>query len=69
VSFPRPHSPLAKIACAAPGEMYNLYLRDGKQVGLMHVTFSKDFKTFTISAKGADAQGKPFELLGFYEKQ
>ena len=52
-----------------PSTMYNVYLRDGKQVFLMHVIFSKDFKTFTITAKGTDAQGKPFEYLGLYEKQ
>ena len=52
-----------------PGTMYNVYLQDGKQVFLMHVVFGKDFKTFAISAKGADAQGKPFEYLGLYEKQ
>jgi len=52
-----------------PSTMYNIYLQDGKQVFLMHVVFSKDFKTFTISAKGTDTQGKPFEYLGLYEKQ
>ena len=52
-----------------PNTIYNVYLQNGKQVFLMHVTFSKDFKTFTMTSKGTDAQGKPFEILGFYEKQ
>jgi hypothetical protein len=52
-----------------PNTIYNVYLLDGKQVFLMHVKFSKDFKTFTNTSKGTDVQGKPFENLGFYEKQ
>ncbi len=52
-----------------PNTIYNVYLQNGKQVYVMHVSFSKDFKTFTMTAKGMNAQGKPFEILGFYEKQ
>jgi len=35
----------------------------------MQMNISKDGKTLTGTAKGADAQGKPFEYLVFYEKQ
>ena len=48
---------------------YNTYLQNGKQVGLMHVSISKDGKTFTTSWKGTDAQGKPYEYFVLYEKQ
>ena len=37
--------------------------------GSWHITFSKDFKTFTMTGKQRDAQGKPVEFLGFFEKQ
>jgi len=49
--------------------MYNVYVQDGKQVFLMPVSFSKDFRTFTISGKGMDAQGNPYEFRALYEKQ
>ena len=49
--------------------MYNVYVQDGKQVFLMPVSFSKDFRTFTISGKGMDAEGKPYEFRALYEKQ
>jgi hypothetical protein len=48
--------------------IYNVYLQDGKQVGLFRVTFGKDFKTFTMSGTTRDAQGKPVEYLALYEK-
>jgi hypothetical protein len=49
--------------------MYNVYVQDGKQTLLMPVTYSKDFRTYTISWTGEDAQGKPSEFHVFYEKQ
>jgi hypothetical protein len=49
--------------------MYNVYIQDGKQVLLTPVKFSRDFKNYTISWTGEDAQGKPSEFLVFYEKQ
>jgi hypothetical protein len=49
--------------------IYNVYLLNGKQVGLAHVAFGKNFKTFTMTGKSADAQGKPFDYLAFFEKQ
>jgi hypothetical protein len=52
-----------------PNTMYNIYLRNGKQVSLMHVTFSRDFKTLTIDGKSTDAQGKPVEYVGVYDRQ
>jgi hypothetical protein len=49
--------------------IYNVSLQNGKQVQLFRITYSKDFKTFTINARGTDAQGKPWEYLAFYERQ
>ena len=52
-----------------PHTLYSIYLLDGKQVFLLHVTYSKDFKTFTLTGKGTDAQGKPVDYMSFSEKQ
>jgi len=49
--------------------IYNMSLRDGKQVSLFKITFSKDFKTYTVNAKGMDAEGNPWEYLAVYDKQ
>jgi len=49
--------------------LYNIYLLQGRQVGLFHVSFDKDFKTFTMEGKTTDAQGKPFEYVAFFERQ
>lgn len=52
-----------------PYATYNIYLQNGKQVYLLLVTMAKDGKTFTATAKGTDAQGKPNQGLWFWEKQ
>jgi hypothetical protein len=49
--------------------IYNVTLQNGKQVQLTPINFSKDGKTFTITYKGTDAQGKPYEYFVLYEKQ
>jgi hypothetical protein len=48
---------------------YNTYVQNGKQVGLMRVTMSKDGKTYTAVQTGADAQGKSTETTVVWEKQ
>ena len=61
---------LSSIAAVIdPDTIYQIYLQDGKQVGLMRIDFGKDGKTFTITGKGTDAQGKPVEYLRLFEKQ
>ncbi len=49
--------------------VYNTYLRDGIQVGLMRMTNSKDGRSLTSTWKGTDSQGKPVEGFILYEKQ
>jgi hypothetical protein len=49
--------------------VYNTYLQNGKQVGLMRVTNGKDGKSLTSTWKGTDSQGKPIEGFILYEKQ
>jgi hypothetical protein len=49
--------------------MYLVHLANGKQVFLRRVTFSQDFKTLNLEAKGKDAQGTPVDVLLHYEKQ
>ena len=49
--------------------IYNLTLQNGKQIGLTPIKFSKDGKTFTMTYKGTDPQGKPFEAFVLFEKQ
>jgi hypothetical protein len=51
------------------GNVYQVTLMNGVQVGLGHIAFSKDFKAFTLSGKAPDASGKPVEYFGLYEKQ
>ena len=52
-----------------PYTTYLVHLANGKQVFIRHVTYSQDFKTFTLEAKGKDAKGNPVDVLLFYEKQ
>jgi hypothetical protein len=52
-----------------PYTSFNTYLLNGKQVGMMHVQISKDGMSYTIATKGNDAQGKPVDLLYYFEKQ
>lgn len=49
--------------------IYLVHLANGKQVFLRRVTFSQDLKTFTLEAKGNDAQGNTVDVLLLYEKQ
>ena len=52
-----------------PSTIYNVYMQNGKQVFLMKVTYGKDFKTFTGTAKVTDPQGKTFDGMWIFEKQ
>ena len=43
--------------------------RDGKVIETGHGAVSADGKTFTITSKGTDPQGKAFETVQVYERQ
>jgi hypothetical protein len=44
-------------------------MKNGKQVEVQHLVIAKDGKTMTITDRSADAQGKPYESVAFWEKQ
>jgi hypothetical protein len=52
-----------------PGDWYVTVLQNGKQVGLIHKTFSKDGKRMRQTYTSTDAQGNPFERLSLYDRQ
>jgi hypothetical protein len=43
--------------------------RDGKAISTSHFTLSANGKTMRVETKGVDAQGKPVQGLGVYDKQ
>jgi hypothetical protein len=53
----------------APGEWYATFLKDGKQVVVIHKIISKDGRTMSLISKQADAQGKPCEQTVVYDRQ
>jgi len=50
-----------------PHKFYNLTLQNGKQVQLTPISFDKDFKTYTMTYKGIDPQGNPYEFFVLFE--
>ncbi len=52
-----------------PGNWYVTVLQNGKQIGVIHKTFSKDGKMMRQSYRSTDAQGKPLERLSLYDRQ
>jgi hypothetical protein len=52
-----------------PGDWYVTVLQNGKQVGVIHKTFSKDGKKMRQTYTSTDAQGHPFERLSLYDRQ
>jgi hypothetical protein len=61
---------LSSIAVIIDEEtIYNVYLLSGTQVGLAKIVFSKDGKTFTMSGRSREADGKYTDSVGFFEKQ
>jgi hypothetical protein len=52
-----------------PGNRYTTSIRDGKQIQVGHSVISKDGKTMTVTYKGIDPQGKPFEQVVVLDKQ
>jgi hypothetical protein len=52
-----------------PGKWYVTRLRDAKQRSVYQKVVSNDGKTLSVSVKGYDEQGKPYESLTVYDKQ
>jgi hypothetical protein len=52
-----------------PGEWYVTFLRDGKQLGVIHKTISKDGKTMRQIHRTINAEGKPYEYITVHDKQ
>jgi len=51
------------------GNWYVTVLQNGKQIGVIHKTFSKDGKRMRQTYTSTDAQGNPFERLSLYDRQ
>jgi hypothetical protein len=51
------------------GHWYVTVLQNGKQVILIHKTFSKDGRTMRQTLTGTDPQGKPFEQILVFDRQ
>ncbi len=64
-----PEGELTVVTVIAPGDFYVTALQKGKQVQVEHVVVNKDGKSMRITTKGTDAKGKPFETVGFFDKQ
>ena len=52
-----------------PGNRFLTQLKNGKQTQVQHLVLSKDGKTMSITTKGTDAKGKPFESVSVFHKQ
>ena len=64
-----PKEQMAVATVIGPSELYETVLQNGKQVEVLHVVVSKDGKTLTVTDKGTDAKGKPFESISVFDKQ
>jgi hypothetical protein len=53
----------------APGDWYVTYLKDGKQVVVIHKIISEDGRTMSLISKQADTQDKPCEQRVVYDRQ
>ena len=52
-----------------PNNFYATYMLNGKQVFVGQGVISKNGKTLTVTSKGTDVQGKPFEQIQVFDKQ
>jgi hypothetical protein len=52
-----------------PGNRFLTQLKNGKQTQVQHLVLSKDGKTMSITTRGTDAKGKPFESVSVFDKQ
>jgi hypothetical protein len=60
---------LTVVTIITPADFYVTTLQKGKQVEVQHVVVNRDGKSMTITAKGVDAKGKPYESMSLYDKQ
>jgi hypothetical protein len=68
-SAPAVEGEMTVVTIINPANFYVTTLQKGKQVQVQHVVVNKDGKSMTISTKGIDAKGKPFEAVAVYDKQ
>jgi hypothetical protein len=52
-----------------PGNRFLTQLKNGKQTQVQHLAISRDGKTMSITTRGTDAKGKPFESISVFDKQ
>jgi hypothetical protein len=64
-----PQGRIVVVTVINPSDRYLTGIQDGKQNGVSHYVISKDGKTLTVTTKGTDANGKPFESLTVFDKQ
>ena len=64
-----PKGQMAVATVIGPSELYETVLQNGKQIEVYHVVVSKDGKTLTVTDKGTDDKGKPFENISIFDKQ
>jgi hypothetical protein len=60
---------LTVVTIITPADFYVTTLQKGKQVQVQHVVVHQDGKSMSITTKGTDAKGKPFETVGLYDKE
>ena len=53
----------------APGEWYATFLKNDRQFMVVHKVVGIDGKTMSLSSRGTDDQGKPFEQMVVYDRQ
>ena len=64
-----PKGQMAVATVIGPSELYETVLQNGMQIEVYRVVVSKDGKTLTVTDKGTDAKGKPFENISVFDKQ
>ena len=53
----------------APGEWYATFLKNDRQFMVVHKVVGIDGKTMSLSSRGTDDQGKPFDQMVVYNRQ
>jgi hypothetical protein len=51
-----------------PGNRFLTQIKNGKQSKVQHLVLSNDSKTMSITTKGTEARGKPFESVSVFDK-
>lgn len=66
---PLPEGTTIVLTRIDPNDSFATYMLNGRQVFVGQSVISKDGKTMRNTAKGTDAQGKPFEHVTVFNKQ